>query len=85
MTEDIHTEPHAYKHKYAILSKTWNICSQASANENVRINWQKLFDWANFYIYVLVYISTTLWPWVKCSSAELHYSPHKGEECSFIF
>lgn len=76
VTEDIHTEPHAYKHKYAIPSKTWNICSQASADENIGFNWQKLFDWANFYIYVLVYISTTLWPWVNCSSAELDYSPH---------
>lgn len=76
VTEDIHTEPHAHKHKNAILSKTRIICSQASANGNGRFNWQKLFDWANFYIYVLVYISTTLWPWVKCSSAEPHYAPH---------
>lgn len=58
---------------------------QKKREKNVGINWQKCLDWANFYIYVPVYISTTLWPWVVFSSAVLHYSPHKGKECSFIF
>lgn len=30
--------------------------------QNVGLNWQKSLDRANFYIYVPVYISTTLWP-----------------------
>lgn len=49
------------------------------------LNWQKCLDWANFYIYVPVYISTTLWPWVVFSSAVLHYSPHTGKECRHMF
>lgn len=43
------------------------------------LNWRKCLDWADFYIYVPVYISTTLWPWVVFSSAVLHYFPQKRE------
>lgn len=42
-------------------------------------------DWANFYIYVPVYISTTLWPWVVFSSAVLHYSLTKGKSAALSF
>lgn len=50
-------------------------------NEKQGIKLAKM-DWANFYIYVPVYISTTLWPWVVFSSAVLHYPhfPHKGKK-----
>lgn len=86
LTEDIHTELHTHSH---IQAQLWHLYKTHVVvrvqNEDVGFNWQKCLDWANFYIYVPVYTSTTLWPWVVFSSAVLHYVPHKGKECSFIF
>lgn len=88
-TNTTHTHTHSH-----IQAQTWHLfkhmdhmqlCECKKKKKIWELIGEKCMDWANFYIYVPVYISTTLWPWVVFSSAVLHYSPHKGKECSFIF